>query len=65
MLKAAGKVKKIPRSMDNITPKQRMSYVMIRISELTAELEKLKAERKPLREKLNAMRADKKAAAED
>lgn len=65
MARDPNKQRKVPKSSAEITPKQRMSYVMIRIPELTAELEKLKAERKVLREKLSAMRAAKKGGAED
>lgn len=64
MAKDPGKAGKVRTMSDDMALKQRMAYVMIRIPELTAELEKLKAERKDLREKISAMRAAKKSSAE-
>ena len=64
MAKDPGKARKVRTMSDDMTLKQRMGYVVIRIPELTEELEKLKAERKVLREKLSAMRAAKKSSAE-
>jgi hypothetical protein len=65
MAKDPGKARKVRTMSDDMALKQRMGYVMIRIPELIAELEKLKAERKTLREKLSAMRAAKKGGAEE
>jgi hypothetical protein len=64
MAKDPGKAGKVRTMSGDMALKQRMAYVMIRIPELTAELEKLKAERKDLREKISAMRAAKKSSAE-
>jgi len=50
---------------EEASPKQRMAYVVIRMAEVSAELERLKAEKKSLRETLSAMRAAKKGGAED
>lgn len=54
--------KKGRKTLEEMNPKQRMMFVSIRIGEVSAELEKLKAERKALREKVGAMRAAKKSA---
>lgn len=54
--------KKGRKTLEEINPRQRMMFVSIRIAEVSAELEKLKAERKALREKMGAKRAAKKSA---
>jgi hypothetical protein len=54
--------KKGRKTLEEINPRQRMMFVSIRIAEVSAELEKLKAERKALREKMGAQRAAKKSA---
>ena len=63
MAKDAGKAGKANALSDDMAMKQRMAYVTIRIPELVDELDRLKTERKTLREKLAAMRAAKKAGA--
>lgn len=54
--------KKGRKTLEEINPRQRMMFVSIRIAEVSGELEKLKAERKALREKMGAQRAAKKSA---
>ena len=63
MAKDVGKAGKANAMSADMVMKQRMAYVTIRIPELVDELDRLKTERKTLREKLAAMRAAKKSGA--
>ena len=57
------KPKKGRSTMEAVKPKQRLNYVNVRIIEIQAELERLKAERAGLREKVAAERGKKAGAA--
>lgn len=64
MAKDPNKPRKARKGLSEVKPKQRLNYVSIRIGEITNELERLKAERTTLREKLGKDRATKKGVEE-
>lgn len=64
MAKDPNKPKRARKGLSDAKPRQRLNYVSIRISEITNELERLKAERTALREKVGAARGNKKGAEE-